>query len=165
MSRACLTALAAIALAFAGVGFAHAQAPAIPPASSPAGSPGQAEPAPPAGPMPSETERLPPPSTDPFGEEVQFPAKTMVRMKGNATWDSAFETLVDSFKSINGYIDRAGLKRAGPPLTVYTSTDDTGFQYEAGIPIEAAPSEPPKGDIEIGTTPTGKMLKFVHRGS
>jgi effector-binding domain-containing protein len=168
MFRACLTALAAIALFLALAGFGRAQSPANPSASPPAAPPAQAQPAPPPAPAPpisSEVDRLPPPSPDPFGEEVQVAAKTVVRMKGNATWDTAFETLVDRFKSINGYIDRSGLKRAGPALTVYTSTDDTGFQYEAGIPIESAPADPPRGDIEIGTTPAGKMLKFVHRGS
>jgi effector-binding domain-containing protein len=33
------------------------------------------------------------------------------------------------------------------------------------VPIEQAPSDPPKGDIEIGKSPAGRALKFVHRGS
>jgi effector-binding domain-containing protein len=171
MLRVTLTALSAATLVIAGGIVGQAQTPAAPPAQttpapSPATPPAPATPAAPATPpAASEADRLPPPSTDPFGEEVQFAAKTIVRMKGNATWDTAFDTLVDNFKSIGGYLDRAGLKRAGPALTIYTSTDDTGFQYEAGIPIESPPADAPKGDIEIGTTPSGKMLKFVHRGS
>ncbi|MBX6427199.1 MAG: GyrI-like domain-containing protein [Variibacter sp.] len=92
-------------------------------------------------------------------------AKTVVMMKGSATWDTAFETLVDNFKSLYAYIERNGLKRAGPPMTVYTATDDTGFQYQAAVPIAEAPANPPRGDLEIGTSPAGRMLKFVHRGS
>ena len=33
------------------------------------------------------------------------------------------------------------------------------------MPIAAAPDNPPKGDIAIGQAPSGKALKFVHRGS
>ncbi|HET9904483.1 MAG TPA: GyrI-like domain-containing protein [Xanthobacteraceae bacterium] len=161
MFRAHRIAFAALVLACGISGPGQAQAPANPPAEPPHTHSDS-----PAGPPSSvETDKLPAPSSDPFGEEVQFAAKTVVRMKGNANWDTAFETLIDSFKSIGDYIARTGLKRAGPALTVYLSTDDTGFQYEAGIPIEAAPADAPRGDIEVGTTPSGKMLKFVHRGS
>jgi effector-binding domain-containing protein len=50
-------------------------------------------------------------------------------------------------------------------MTIYTQTDDTGFQFEAAMPIAAAPDNPPKGDIAIGQAPAGRALKFVHRGS
>jgi effector-binding domain-containing protein len=94
-----------------------------------------------------------------------MPAKTIVFLKGNGTWDSAFETLVDSFKSVYSFLDKEGIKPSGLPITVYTSTDDTGFSFQAGVPIAAEPANPPRGDISIGPSPSGKMLKFVHRGS
>ena len=137
---------------------ALAQAPATPPAAPPA----QAQPAPPAvTPAPAQ----PAPNADPFGEEVTLTSKPIVFMNGSANWDSAFDTLVDSFKSIYGVMEKQGITPAGPPLTIYTATDDTGFQYQAGVPIAAEPANPPKGDISVGKSPTGKMLKFVHRGS
>jgi effector-binding domain-containing protein len=92
-------------------------------------------------------------------------AKPIVTMKGEATWDSAFETLLDAFKSLYAVLDRQGLKAAGPAMTIYTSTDDTGFQYQAAVPIAAPPATPPKGDIQVSQSPAGKVLKFVHRGS
>jgi effector-binding domain-containing protein len=161
MFRGCVTAVASAVLILAlaqGPGNAQ-QAPAQP------APPPAAEPAPPP-PSPSDPVLPVPdaPKAD-FAEEVTVEGKTVVRMKGSANWDSAFETLVDSFKSIAGYMDRSGLKRSGPSMTVYTATDDTGFQYEAAVPIEQAPADLPRGDIEIGKTPSGKMLKFVHRGS
>ena len=33
------------------------------------------------------------------------------------------------------------------------------------MPIAEAPKDPPKGDIAVGQAPSGKALKFVHRGS
>jgi effector-binding domain-containing protein len=136
---------------------ALAQAP-----SAPAQPPVQIQPAPPP-PVPAQPG--PVQSADPFGEEVMLEPKTMVFMKGNGTWDSAFDTLVDAFKSLNSYLDKEGLKPAGPAMTIYTSTDDTGFQYQAGIPIAEEPKTPPRGDIAVGKSPAGKALKFVHRGS
>jgi effector-binding domain-containing protein len=50
-------------------------------------------------------------------------------------------------------------------MTIYTSADDTGFQFQAAVPVADELKDPPKGDIEVGKSPTGRALKFVHRGS
>lgn len=104
-------------------------------------------------------------SGDPFGEEVTLSPKTVVYFKGSGNWDTAFETIVDGFKSVNGFLAKAGIKPSGQPMTIYTSTDDNGFQFEAAIPVAEAPKDPPKGDISVGTTPVGRAYKFLHRGS
>jgi effector-binding domain-containing protein len=102
---------------------------------------------------------------DTFGEEVMLTAKTIVFMNGSATWDSAFETLIDTFKSVQGFLDKQGIKSDGPPMTIYTETSDKGFQFQAGVPVAEEPKEPPRGDIAVGKSPAGRALKFVHRGS
>jgi effector-binding domain-containing protein len=102
---------------------------------------------------------------EPFGEEMTLTPKTIIYMKGNSTWDTALDTLIDAFKSVYAYLDKQGLKRAGPSMTIYTQADDTGFQFQAAVPIDEAPKDMPKGDIEVGTSPGGRALKFVHRGS
>ena len=50
-------------------------------------------------------------------------------------------------------------------MTIYTETDDTGFKFRAAVPVAEAPKDAPKGDIAVGQAPSGKALKFVHRGS
>ena len=50
-------------------------------------------------------------------------------------------------------------------MTIFTSTDDTGFSYQAAVPIAEAPKSPPRGDISVGKSPEGRALKFVHHGS
>jgi hypothetical protein len=35
-------------------------------------------------------------------------------------------------------------------MTIFTATDDTGFQFEAAIPIAEPPKNPPHGDIGVG---------------
>ena len=133
-------------------------APVAPAAPAPATPPPAAEaPAPPAAPAPVQT-------ADPFGDEITLTAKTAVVLKGSAKWDSAFETLTDSFKKIVSLLDKQGIKPSGNSMIVYTSTDDDGFTYLAEIPVDQEPKNLPK-DISIGKTPDGKALKFVHRGS
>ncbi len=85
-------------------------------------------------------------------------------MRGNANWDSAFDTLIDSFKSLSALLDKQGIKPAGNSMIVYTATDDTGFTYLVEIPVEQEPKNLGK-DMSIGKSPEGRALKFVHRGS
>ena len=103
-------------------------------------------------------------TADPFGEQQSLTAKKVVILKGSATWDNAFETLVGSLKTLSGFLDKQGVKPAGSSLIVYTSTDDAGFTYQAEIPVEGDPKNLAKG-MSIGTSPEGPTLKFVHRGS
>jgi effector-binding domain-containing protein len=117
------------------------------------------------GPASEPTTPLPLEQGDAFGQEVMLPERTIVYLKGHSKWDDAFGTLVDAFKSLNEYLDKQGIKPTGPAMTIYTQTDDAGFSFKAALPIAAAPKDPPKGDIAVGPAPSGKALKFVHRGS
>jgi len=118
-----------------------------------------------AQPQPSAGAPSPLQPGDAFGEDVTLPERTIVYLKGTSQWDGAFDTLVDAFKSLDEYLDKQGIKPAGPAMTIYTQTDDKGFSFEAAVPIAAAPANPPKGDIAVGHAPSGRALKFVHRGS
>ena len=121
---------------------------------------------PPAPPPPPPAPAAPQPKPgDPFGEEVTLTAKTIVYAKGSANWDSAFDTLVEAFKNVYGALQKQGLKAAGPPMTIYTATDDTGFEYQAGVPVSEEPKGPLEGGLAVGKSPEGKALKFIHRGS
>lgn len=125
--------------------------------ASPAASPTAPPPAAAATPAPVQT-------ADPFGLETTLEARKVVMVKGTANWDSAFDTLIDAFKALNALLDKQGIKHAGNPMIVYTSTDDTGFTFLAEIPVEQDPKNLAK-DMSIGKSPEGKVLKFVHRGS
>jgi effector-binding domain-containing protein len=102
---------------------------------------------------------------DAFGEEVTLPERTILYFRGKGSWDTAFETLIDAFGSLNDSVTQKGIKPNGNPMTIYTATSDAGFEFLAALPIEAAPADPPKGDIGIGKTPSGRAFKFTHRGS
>ena len=102
---------------------------------------------------------------DAFGEEVTLSERTILYFRGHGSWDTAFETLIDAFASLKEYADQKGIKPSGNPMTIYVQTSDAGFSFLAAVPIAEEPAEPPKGDIAIGKTPAGRMLKFTHRGS
>jgi effector-binding domain-containing protein len=141
--------------------------PAPAPSASPTSS-ASPSPAPSPPPAAAQTPATPPPAAvqtaDPFGEPVTLEAKKVVTVKGNANWDSAFETLIDSFKVLTALLDKQGIKSAGNALIVYTSTDDTGFTFIAAIPVSQDVKNLGK-NMSMGQSPEGKSLKFVHRGS
>jgi len=138
---------------------ARAESPAQSPPAAPA-KPDAAQPAPAA---PSQA--APAQASDPFGEDATLTAKPIVYIKGTGTWDNAFETITNSFKTLKTYVTKEGLKVDGQAMTIFTATDDTGFQFQAAIPVADPPKTPPKGEIAVGTSPEGHALKFVHRGS
>ena len=140
---------AALALGFAASAFAQAANPA--PDAPP--------------PIPAPKTEPPAASKDPFGVEVTLTPKTIIFLKGNSTWDKALESLQDAFKSVYALLEKQGIAKAGPAMTIYTQADDSGFSFQAAVPIAEAPKDPPKGDIAVGQSPGGKALKFVHRGS
>jgi effector-binding domain-containing protein len=124
-------------------------------------SPAQSAPAKPDAAQPA----APAQASDPFGEDATLTAKPIVYIKGTGTWDNAFETITNSFKTLKTYVTKEGLKIDGQAMTIFTATDDTGFQFQAAIPVADPPKTPPKGEIGVGTSPEGHALKFVHRGS
>jgi effector-binding domain-containing protein len=127
-----------------------------PPATPPAATPPAA---------PDTPQAAPAQAGDAFGQDTALTAKTIIYVKGSGTWDKAFDTITGSFKKLKAYLDKEGLKADGLPMTIFTATDDTGFDYEAAIPIAEAPKNTPHGDINLGQSPEGQALKFVHRGS
>jgi effector-binding domain-containing protein len=166
--RLAMVALVPVAAISLGVVAALAQSP--PPAPPAAATPATPAPAPSAGPPAATATPAPPPApapvqtADPFGEETTLAPKTVVIMKGNANWDSAFDTLIASFNALSTLLDKQGIKPAGNSMIVYTSTDDTGFTFLAEVPVDQDPKDLTKA-MSMGKSPDGKALKFVHRGS
>ena len=102
---------------------------------------------------------------DPFGQEVTLAEKTIVYTTGTGDWDTAYDTLREAFRTVHAYLEKKGLKPAGPAMTIYTAMDDMTFNFQAAVPVAEPPQGPPQDNISIGTSPGGKALKFVHRGS
>ena len=113
-----------------------------------------------------EAQQPPPVVTrDAFGEELVLPARTVIFRKGSANWDEGWEKVRAAFQAVRTAAEKAGVKVNGEPLLIYRATDDDGFEFEAALPIEAPPAAAPGGDISVGPAPTGRAVKFVHRGA
>ncbi|HKS20216.1 MAG TPA: GyrI-like domain-containing protein [Bradyrhizobium sp.] len=170
-----------VAIALAGAALAQSPTPAASPTPGPAATPSPApSPTPVPVPPPAETKSpadtpaaaetptspapAPVQTADPFGEPFTMEGKKVVVLRGTANWDNAFDTLIDSFKTLTALLNKQGVKAAGNSMIVYTSTDDTGFTFLAQIPVEQDVKNLGK-DMSIGKSPEGKALKFVHRGS
>lgn len=88
----------------------------------------------------------------------------VVITKGSANWDTAFDALLESLKTLTSLLEKQGITPSGNSMIVYTSTDDAGFTYLAEIPVEQEPKNLTK-TMSMGKSPEGKALKFIHRGS
>jgi len=118
----------------------------------------------PAEPSVAQT-RVPTQPIDPFGQQTGLPAKTIVYLTGQAKWETAFETLVEAYKTVYAFVDKEKLEHAGPAFTIYTGTDDNGFDFQAAVPVMTPPKGKPPRDLAVGQSPDGAVYKFVHRGS
>lgn len=162
-----VTALVGVAMAIglepAGVAFGQAPGggrdPAAPAPAGPPAPPAASGPAAPAAPPATQaTPSIP-------GEEVILEERPIIYSSGSATWENAFETIVASLKKIYAYLDQAKIAPAGMPMTIYTATDDLGFQFRAAVPVAEPPAKPPEGDLAAGKSPGGKAMKYTHQGS
>jgi len=109
--------------------------------------------------------RVPTQPIDPFGLQTTLPGKTIVYLTGQAKWETAFETLVEAYKTVYAFVDKEKLEPAGPAFTIYTGTDDNGFEFQAAVPVVTPPNAKPPRDLAVGQSPDGAVYKFVHRGS
>jgi effector-binding domain-containing protein len=101
------------------------------------------------------------------GETVELQARPFAYVEGKAGRDDIYGAVLASLALVKRDIEKAGLRPAGRPLAVFVGSDDSGFQYHAGYPLEAAP----QGDValpdavKVGQTPSGKAMRFEHLGS
>lgn len=150
---------------------AFAQSPGPAPAQTQPPNPAPAPPAAATTPAaPAAPEQIAPGATpaqpgDVFGENTMLTARPMIYVKGSGTWDKTFDIITTSLKRIKAYLDKGGIKAGGLPMTIFTASDDNGFDYEIGVPIATALKNPPHGEFALGQTPDGAALKFVYRGS
>jgi effector-binding domain-containing protein len=132
------------------------------PATPPAVSPPTA--APPSAPSTAEQ---PGESGVDAAQTVEVPARPVALMRGSSTWDDGFKSITGALTQIQSEMQKAGLTASGHPFTVFVETDDAGFRYEAMVPLDKAPEGKSEltNDIKIGASPSGKAMKFQHRGA
>ncbi len=153
-----------------------------PPAEAQAPSPGQppagGSPAPGAGPpsgagkpaegeSPKSDSKSDSKSDTSTGETVELHARPFAYIEGKADRDEVYGAIRGSLEMVKREIDKAGLKTAGPPIAVFVESDETGFRYHAGYPLEAAPDGKTAltDAVKLATTAGGKAMRFQHLGA
>jgi effector-binding domain-containing protein len=148
--------------------------PATPPASAPAPAPqivAPVQPLPPPIVVPGQpaapTEAARPSGDASTAQMLDLPAKPAALFAGRATWDEGFASITGAFKRIGDELAKAGLKPVGKPFAVFLETDDNGFRFEAMSLIEEKPAgkDALGNDVKFGLSPSGKAMKFQHRGA
>ena len=139
------------------------------PPSAPA-SPAPASPPPASSPTPGTPGRqtlVPTPGEANDVDAVTLLAKPAAVLSGATKWEEAVPSLKAAFARIEAELAKAGIRPVGRPLAVFTKTEEDGFQYEAMVPIDAgADPKPALADgLRLGTTPSGKAMRFPHKGS
>jgi effector-binding domain-containing protein len=147
---------------------ANAPSTATPPVAVPAIPSAPAIPTPvPTAPNAGESDQgLPGVPSDASTETLDVPSRTTAIFSGQAKWDDGFTAIKDAQIKIKAEVDKAGLTITGSPITVFTQTDDNGFSYEAMLPIAKKPTgkDELSPDVKLGSSPSGKAIKFQHRG-
>ena len=139
----------------------------VPPAPAPVAPTPVAPPAasttPPAGP-PAASTSTPDESSV---QTIDIKPRPAVVFAGSATWDDGYKGIMDAVAKVQAGAAAAGLAPAGRPIAAFVDTDDNGFRFEAMLPIATAPEGKPAlgSGLKIGSTPSGKALKFQHRGA
>ncbi len=72
-----------------------------------------------------------------------------------------------AYMQVGRFMAAHGLKQAGAPITINTKWDDTGYEFDAAIPLDRAPAGevPADSPVKVKQTYAGKALKVVHTGS
>ena len=101
------------------------------------------------------------------GETVVLAQHPFAYIEGKADRDEVYGAIQGSIGLVKRDIDKAGLKPAGRPIAVFIESDDTGFRYRAGYPLESAPEGKTELSeaVKIGVTPSGKAMRFQHLGA
>lgn len=101
------------------------------------------------------------------GETVDLPPRPFAYIEGKAGRDDIYGAILGSLGLVKRDMDKTGVKAAGRPIAVFVESDDTGFRYHAGYPLEAAPEGKSSlsDAVKIGQAPSGKAMRFEHLGS
>jgi len=103
---------------------------------------------------------------DSAAQSVDVAAKPTAIISGQAKWADGFSTIMDAEAQLKAAVEKAGLRAIDHPITVFTATDDNGFSYRAMLPLAEKPADKTQlsDTVKLGMSPSGKALKFQHRG-
>jgi|SRR5437867_1508665 len=101
-------------------------------------------------------------------EEVQVTPMTVAYVAASCSKDhqEIAKTIGASYAQVGKFMASHKLKQASAPITIDTRWDDSGYGFDAAIPVDRAPAAPIPADspVKVKQTYSGKALKAVHTG-
>lgn len=118
-------------------------------------------------PAESESKAAPGVPNDASAVTLEMTARPVAVTSASAEWANGFKSVMGAIDKVEAAIKKAGLTPAGRPFALFLSTDDTSFQFEAMVPLAEKPDSKVElsDGVKIGESPTGKAIKFLHRGA
>ncbi len=115
-------------------------------------------------------ENLPP---DDFGdldvEHIEVPAEQIayLRVTSSPQPGAIAETMRKAYLDILTFIDREGLREAGPPLAITRSYSGSTLTFDAGIPVLGVDASTTRegSEVQIAPTYSGSAIRVRHVGS
>ncbi len=102
-------------------------------------------------------------------ETLEVDPVTIAYVSGTSSQDSAEigQAFAAAYGQIGAFMGQHSLTPAGQPLSINKSWDESGYVFDAGIPLASAPEMEISEDspVQIGETYGGQVLKVVHQGS
>ncbi|WP_294539484.1 GyrI-like domain-containing protein [uncultured Rhodoblastus sp.] len=97
----------------------------------------------------------------------EIASRIVIETHGSASWEEGYAKIGEALAKLRASAEKAGLKVDGRPLAVFTETDDAGFKFDALLPVDAKPDAKPDlgANFSLAQSPSGKALKFQHRGA
>ncbi len=70
------------------------------------------------------------------------------------------------YARVGAFLATRGLKQAAPPITINRKWDDSGYEFDAAIPVDRTPEGeiPADSPVKIKSTYTGTALVATHKG-
>jgi len=94
----------------------------------------------------------------------EVPEQPVLMVRRQTTMEGVGDAMGEAFDEIMGYMGRAGIAWAGPPLCLYSEEFDpeTGGEMQVCLPV--APGTAGEGAVEAAVLPGGRMAGTMHRG-
>jgi effector-binding domain-containing protein len=112
------------------------------------------------------------PKADFSGLEIEaasvLPVTVAYVSASSAKSDEAIAAAIaKAFGEVGAFMKAQKLNQAGAPITIDTGSSDTGYLFDAAIPVAGVPARPVPSDsrVQLKQTYGGKVLKVALRGS
>ena len=77
--------------------------------------------------------------------------------------DDIAAALASAYGEITAYLADNGIEMTGQPMAITRAWDETGYQFEAAIPVKNV-TAPLAGNVMAGQSPAGRAVRMVHIG-